>query len=409
MTENAYFVGRESALAQIHQHFTRTQHTQALTIVGRARIGKTALLQQVDAIVDPMVAWVLFVPLREAPLDSEETWLRYLFGLALDAAVGHGFSRERLPAPPDSVPDFRAWLQQTGFPEFFHVIRGARRVLYLLDNSGALIDAIQRGRLPADHGAYLHGLLQPQLDMIITISEANETRLSALVPLVNPAETVRLKRLTRIEIKALASLIAGEPVANDAAAALYTASGGQPDLAQRIARTHRPGAVSTSSIKAAAATVYTESGDFFRQEWDTLTANEQIVLTAIARILYDDPLARISADQITDWLHDTDDPLDQTAVNAALRGLDYAEIIEHSTNGFVPRSGLMQRWLMENARLAPRKAAAPPSREQSRALWAVIALGGLILLALLAALILGGLPAPVVDATIAPTVTLASP
>jgi hypothetical protein len=408
MTEHTYFVGRENALALIHQHFTRTQHTQALTIVGRARIGKTALLNQVDAIVDPMVAWVLYVPLKSAPLTSEAAWLRHLFRLALDAAVEHGFSPERLPALPADSGDFRGWLQQTGFPEFFHVIRGARRVLYLLDDIGQLIDAMQRGSLPADHGAYLSSLLQPQLDMIVAISEANEMRLSALTPLVNPAETVRLKRLTRTEIKALASVVAGEPIANDTAAALYTTSGGQPELAQRIAQQHGTGNVSAESLKAAASAVYSPSSDFFRSEWDTLTANEQIVLTAISRILYDDPLARINADRLTEWLHDTDDPLDQTAVNAALRGLDYAEIIEHGSTGFVPRSSLMQRWLMENARLAPHKASSPPSSEQSRALWALVAVGVLLLL-VVAVLMLNGLPAPVLDTTISPTVTLSSP
>lgn len=403
------FVGREKSLALIHNHITRPDHHRALALIGRAGMGKTTLLRHFDSMFDPSLVWGLYVPLGETPLTTEANWLRVLFECMLEAAVTHGFSRERLPVIPSGSVDWRAWLKETGLPELFHVVRAARRVVILIDDAGVLLDKIARGAFPADHPAYLQSLIQPQLDIILTLNDPDEMRLSALAPLVDAAEAFRLVALTREAVGAGLSAIHGGEVADTLIDAAYSTTGGHPLLLQRLLAQLTP-PITPESIKAAAQTVYTQSGALFRDMWQNLTANEQIVLTAISKILYEDPLAALSPDRLAQWLLDSNDPLDVTTVSAALRGLEYAEIVSHAGGGFTVRAALMQRWLIENARLTAPTVSAAPTGEQRRALFALIAVALVVLLVIALALTFSGLPAPTPpDAILSPTVTLANP
>ena len=89
--------------------------------------------------------------------------------------------------------------------------------------------------------------------------------------------------------------------------------------------------------------------------------NERLVLTAITDLIFEDPLDKISVPLLQTWLTDTDYPLDTTAILSALRSLEYNEIVTGMPDAIVLTSGLMQTWLLENARLQ-NKNAKPASR-----------------------------------------------
>ncbi len=376
------FAARDDALARIHQHLTTESHPQALVFVGRAACGKTALLRAFDTVFDPLNVWGLYIDLKTAPLHDESAWLRLLFTRAYDAALAHGFSAERLPTLPDSVDDLRAWLTETGYPELFRVIRAARRIVYLLDNADALLDALARGTLPATHPAYLQSLLGSQCAMILTVPLADEARLSALAPLVGDATPFRLRHFDTTQVAQVVAAVTNQPLDKTLGQEVAQLSGGQPMLTRYIAEHLARG----EALPAAADAVYTQALGFFRQQWDSLNENERRTLSAMAALTYANPLTTFTASALEAWLADSDAPLDLTAVNVALRGLEYHEIIAPTSQGVTLRGELLRRWLIAYARhpsaVVVRPRARPASLPESvpRVLWILLAVGTVLAL-----------------------------
>lgn len=409
------FGGRAQALVRLHQHGVRPAQSPALTFIGRARIGKTALLRRLPHILDPAVTIGLYFDLAEADLRDEARWLARLYTTAFEAALALGFSAERLPALPHPLPGapaLREWLTTEGYPGLLHVIRPHRRLICLLDNAGALIDALtdDAPTLPDDHPAYLASLTGAQFGWVLTVALDDEGRLDALAPLVNPADLIRLTALTPGEV---GELFSGAP--DSAISALVSATGGEPELLRAFwqvldvgsSPAERLPALTASAVKAATPRVYAQCEPFLRARWMALTPNERLALTALASLLYDDPLKPIPPDRIEAWLTDSDYPADRTTIHVALRGLEYAELTESQAGGVRVRSGLQKAWLIEHARLpAPRAGGGLSLRDLPRRVQVALVVG-LVALVLLA-LAVGLSPAPVItdDPQPAPTVSL---
>jgi hypothetical protein len=114
--------------------------------------------------------------------------------------------------------------------------------------------------------------------------------------------------------------------------------------------------VTLEDTKALTPKVYTYGDDDYRYMWSRLSLNERLVLTAISGLLYGDPLGRIEAATIEGWLVETDYPMDITSINAALRSLEYREIVQATADGLRLTAEMLQTWLLENARLSERAA-----------------------------------------------------
>lgn len=431
------FAGRDAELARLHQSVTAPQTSEALVFMGRRRIGKTALLNQFDAAFDELFIGV-FIPLDTFPLHSESAWLRALYQAIYETLVTRGFSLERLPHIPEHLArvdayadDWRTWLVDEAMPEVARVIRAARRIVLLMDDAGYLLDAVENGTLPRDHGAFLARLIHPQLHIVLTASEEDEDRLSTLSPLVNAMGATRLGQLSREGVAAVLSVADVQ----DSADEVYEATGGLPELVRRagyhlVERGDKP-----TAIKDVLAQVYADGEATFRQMWEGLNRSERLVLTAIASLLYADPLRPITPERIEAWLVETDFPQDLTTVQATVRGLEYREIIRHELpdttrkhpGGLRLTAGLMQRWLLENARLnmpadkPASEAARPTTRDRTqpqtpstadtpqnnRILWIAVAIAAVLFVLLMLALTSNGAAINPSATTPQPTVTLA--
>ena len=121
-------------------------------------------------------------------------------------------------------------------------------------------------------------------------------------------------------------------------------------------------------------------------------------------VLYDDPLNTIDTARIEGWLVETDYPLDPTAINAALRSLEYAEIVHSTPNGLVITTGMMQTWLLAHARLGQGPVGTPESPAFSLDWRWVIAIVVVVVIVLLA---ISSAGQPGANTTPLPTVTLA--
>ncbi|MFN8372383.1 MAG: hypothetical protein U0694_05845 [Anaerolineae bacterium] len=382
----APFAGRQQAFTRIYGYLSDVERVQAFALVGRRQIGKTAFLWQFDAVFGDTYVGV-FVPMEALPLRSEGLWLAALARQMMTAIARREYTLSRVPEIPNEVE--RVWFANEFLPAIYHAIRPHRRLVLLLDNAHLLIDPIARGDLPPDTFDLLAELLQrdAQLAAVLTLDAEREQDMPAMQPLVG--EIHRLGNLTQDECTLL--LPEGAP-----ADAVYKATAGQPALVQRFA--YR--LLQNPNAKAASAAVYASAQNEFRDDWQRLTRNERLILTAVSSLLYADPLRGCEADAISKWLVETDYPLDITAINAALRSLEYREILTHDSKGYVPAAGLMQRWLLENARLE--SAAHPPTR---RRWWLVALVAALVFAALLLFIALSG-STPSSSGSVQPTVTL---
>jgi hypothetical protein len=250
--------------------------------------------------------------------------------------------------------------------------------------------------LPPDTFSYLQALLEAhsQLGMALTIDARREPDLAMLSPLVDAMSVVRL---TGLRLEECGHLLR-EPVtgmytlSDESIAAIHRATGGHPHLLQCYgyhlfhywqAHLDEP-VIPESAVNSLAVQVYNDSEKEFKETWQGLTLHERLVLTASGSLLYADPLRKIDTEGIEAWLVETDYPIDSTAINAAIRSLEYDEIVGSTPQGIVISAGLMQKWLLENAQLGEAPAGV---RGRSRfSVWlflaALIAVLGLIALAL---------------------------
>ncbi len=361
-TALAPFAGRQKAFEHLYQRLTDPNSAGVSIILGRRDIGKTALLRHFNAYFDESFIPV-YLPLLNENVRSESDWLNIVALNTMQVLSNKDFSLNKLPKQNAEDAAMRRWMTSEYLPEAFDLIRG-RRLVWLLDDTGSLIQWTRAGKLPADHFAFLDSLVKQyqNLGIIMAMDSRYEMLIPGMSPLVNVTDVYRLANLTEDETRTLMQ----QPVKNEfrvndeAATAIFNATGGQPRIAQRFGAalydyhqvTDTPRTVLTAEdVKNVTSTVQQQSAADFQKIWEETTHNERLILTGITRLMYDDPLAPITVSTLSNWLVESDFPLDLTAINAALRGLEYSELIENGKGGIHLRSSLMQTWLLQHAEL----------------------------------------------------------
>lgn len=407
------FAGRQRAFEHLYQHLTDPAGAGVSVILGRRDIGKTALLRHFSDYFDDNFIGV-YIPLKERSIRSEADWLDRLALDTLQALGERDFSLYRLPRPGSEGRDMRKWLADDYLNDTFHIIRG-RRLVWLIDDAGALIRWLHEEKLPDDHFEYLNGLVTQfrDLGVVLALDSRYETDIAVLSPLVRVTDVFRLSNLTASETAQLMRqpVVENYHVSDEVAAAAQTASAGQPRLAQRLgAHLYRQwetrptlNTVTVEDVKTVTPAVRHESEADFRRVWEEAGRNGRLVLTAITRLLVSDPLTPIDAKAIAGWLIESDFPLDMTAINAAVRSLEYDEVVENSPSGIRISSGLMQPWLLENAEL---QAGAVPTAAPPQKRWLGLAAAALLLLVVLLVFIVSQQQSPAAPAANTPPPTL---
>lgn len=415
----APFVGRQKAFEHLYQQLTDPVKAGITIILGRQHVGKTALLQHFHPFFDETFVSI-YVPLKQMSLDDEAVWLKTLARRTMSALAERGFTLSHLPGEPPAEGDMRDWFGEKFLGEVLNIIRRYRRLVYLIDDADSLIRPVKEGQADEHLLSFLHRMLDhhSHFRVVMTLDAEYEADMSPLSPLVSLTDVFRLTNLSADECLQLLqdpvqSLYTVSP---EAAAAIYQAASGQPHLVQRFGhhlfRHYQAipnfSVVTPDTVKQITPAVYAESEADFRQVWQRLSQNEQLVLRAITELLYHDPLAAISPQAIAAWFVETDFPLDSTAVHATLRSLEYRELV--STTPIQISSGLMQTWMLDNVhrtmpvmKYTARGSLEPLRKNQRR--FAAAGIAGLILLVLIVLIILGSPPQPT-ELPPQPTVTL---
>lgn len=412
----APFAGRQDELARLDHYLKDPAANAALVFMGRRWLGKTALLQRFDSVFDDQFVHA-HLPLKLVDLSSENALLQAITDAVADLLAERDITISRIPSPDPDAPILRDWFSGTWLPGIFQIIRSHRKLVLLMDDAHVWLDA-ESGE--GWHGAtfdFFHDLLQqhPQLRIVLTFAAEREDHLTKLNPLVSPAHIQRLGYLTTEATGWLLRYPGLYAVPDESVTAVQRSTGGHPQLLQRFAHhiyqyhdTH-PGerTITPQIIRTLTPGVYHASIEELANIWAESTDVEQFVLVAFSQIRYNDPLKAITADVIAAWLLDSDYPLDQTAVNAALRGLEYREVVVLRSSGIELTCHMLQTWLLENTIRGTARAVAVP--ELPVRLPVIIAAVVIVVVALVLLISLSNTPQTETAATSppAPTVTLA--
>jgi len=346
------FAGRHDVFAQMQQYLIDPSDRHALLIIGRDGMGKTSILQQFAYVLEDNV-----IPCYVSMSDMDfEDWLFALIEQTNQALAQSSFTISRLPQLAEKEGTLRDWFLQEYLPEVNKLIRSHRRVVWLMDDVEYLLDAMKNNRLPEDILAFLYAFLQANLQfgIVLTLDEDNEARVNELVPLVDVGIFQRLSPLSVDETADLMKQF-GLTIEPDGIEHIHNLTDGYPRILQYMGEVLQPSrhmTISKVEVDAVVTSVYQQSHETYRNLWqNSLSQNERLVLTAISGLLYDDPLADLTTQRIEKWLLETDYPLDMTAVNAGIRGLEYRELVFGGMTNMRIRAGLFQRWLIEHARM----------------------------------------------------------
>ncbi|MBI5668311.1 MAG: hypothetical protein HZC41_09915 [Chloroflexi bacterium] len=410
------FAGRQKAFERLYQQITDPVQARTTIFLGRQHVGKTAFFLHFHPFFEETYVGV-YVPLGYTPLNHEADWLKALAQRTTAALVGRNFTLSRLPEIQPDQGSSRDWYETEYLPEALAAIRRYRRLVYLFDDVEHLLAAVADGRLPPDTFDFWHRLQEQhrQLSLALTMDAEREAEVARLAPLAAVTDSFRLTNLTAEESADLLRQPVAQlyTVSDEAAAVIFRATGGDPRLLQRFgqhlfrhyeAEPQRT-TLTSEDVKAITPAIYRESEADLARRWETLPPNERLALRAIIGLLYADPLTPISPADIEAWLVETEFPLDSTAIHAALRSLEYRELI-----GGTPlhvTSGLMQTWLLDNVRQSQPARRAPTAAATAHRPWWLIG-AALVVLAIVVLVILSivQMPQGAAQFTPQPTVTL---
>ncbi|MCU0480338.1 MAG: hypothetical protein MUE54_03905 [Anaerolineae bacterium] len=363
--------GRDDLHTKIRAQLANTPH-EPLVVIGRKAVGKTTFLHGLIETA-PQNAIPIFMALQTVTIDDETHFWVMFSQHILDGLNWYGLSLSDVPMNEgESGYD---WFVGGFLPMVTKVLR-QRYLLILWDDAHRLMT----DSLP-DIFIHLRGICSGYVQMVFALDTHHEDKMSQFMPFITTKHQYRLGNLSRLGCEII--LRHHQPsIGNDMIDSIYAAAGGLPRLIGR----YEDELGKYADIKALNHAVYVLSVDDFWGIWTSRTPDEQLVLTAIADLFYDDPLRPITTTTIAAWSAKSDYLLDETAINAALRGLLYDEIIQMSHNQIRVNGEHFRKWLLENARIGGEITPKPASNISLMLIIITLVIVGMVLVVILSVL-----------------------
>lgn len=398
------FFGREDIFAFIRQRLVSGRQATAVALIGSQSIGKTSALYQMQHHIEARYI-TAYLNLAELSLNQPDDLFRAMAEVSWQALDAVGVSTYRLPPLPESV-DVTTWFFENYLELLLSALRRSRRLLYLFDDAHGLLDAIDRGALPAELGITLGQMIaqDERLDIIFAIDAQYEARLGSFEPLSDPLLHKRLGFLDDQAAEALTRQPATPfyQLQPEAVETIVSMAGGHPYLLQvlnrqiwdRSATRRHKGLVTLDDVRAVLEAAIREAEPILHLAWDDSTPDEQIVLSALTDLTTTGRGDPIGTEDISLWLaRANNEALDETALAAALRRLEYREIVRSPVAGMYNfAAGLQYQWLLHKSDVEFTPALAVVPRRKVRR-WLLIPSAIVLVAAAVLALLLGQLAA----------------
>jgi hypothetical protein len=394
----ARFYGREEVFAFFRQHLVGSALDHALVLIGRRGLGKSSVLRQLHYRIEDRYRPVI-VSLGLLNLSSEQSLIAGLVDEIHLAFQQAEISTFRLPDWPtveegEDAPDLREWFRSDFVGGAVAALR-IRHLLLALDDAHLLLDAMDRGALPADWLHYLGDLMKAydRLDMVLALDAAYEGRILGIDLINDPALHFRLaemspdaaERLVREPVEGILQYESG------VVEQILALAGGHPFLLHSICRLlfrrseernhHAP--ITENDLTAIQDAALDQAGEIFSPLWDGATPNERLTLTALVRLDAIEPGAPISFEAIFGWLTGAGYALTRTQLAAALRSLDYNGLVHASADQCTLPARLVAAWVEANTAPPP---AGEPEKQRSTAA-RVVPVAGVIAVILIVAIL----------------------
>jgi hypothetical protein len=393
----AAFFGRADLFAFIRQYLVGGRRAQTIALIGGRGMGKTSTLFACGHRIEGRII-AAYVPLADV---EPGRIFAAMAESARDSVAAAGIAPDRLPDPPDDAS--YDWFADAFVPMLLSVLRN-RRILFTFDHTGELIKAIEYGAADPDISSQLSTLnaLHERLNMIFAVDNDDEQRIETFEPLQDQTLYRRLGMLTVGEAEELTRTLS-EPhytIDDDAVEGIVSMTGGHPALLHSLnsviwesARAENRTRVALQQVENALTPALAEAYPILRGVWDDSTDTEKAVLTTMTTLTETGRGRPVRVDALrTYFVRESDTPPDETSIAAALRSLEYREVLATTAAGeYIFGYGLQFRWLKSQgigyAVYRPPQSA-PAVRTPSRA---VFAFGAVIIAAAALALILGQL------------------
>lgn len=358
VSDPTHFFGRDQALAFLKLNLSGRVNDKALVIMGQRGIGKSSLLSYLPLVVDERYP-AIHIDLSTLDLSSPVALVAMIVDKARVMMNAIQASTYRLPAFPDPTNptvDVLQWLVDEYLDVALAAIRRERHMVLMLDNIELLFDAMERGAFPADFMDYLQAMLvrYDQLDLLATMHIIDEQRVLRTAPFDEPHFHFRLTVLSPEESRALMT----EPVAEvyqlapQALVRVQSLTGGHPFLLQAVGRllyrrweeARHIDMVTETDLDAIYPAALEMAGDTVDSLWQALSVNERLALTAMLDLWQHQET--IHPNDLRGWLQKTDYPLNELQLAAALRSLEYWDIVRSVGEGHYAFAAELQAvWL----------------------------------------------------------------
>lgn len=354
----AWFFGRTEVFAFFRQHLVGTAHDHALVLIGRRGLGKSTVLTQLQLDEQYVLA---MVSLGAADLTSEAALLAELAEDIRQALDQWGLSTYRLPTWPEDEPDTdnrREWFK-TEYLEVVLAALRARHLLIMLDDAHLLLEAIERGVLPADLIDYLGNLLaaHERLNLVWALDAAYEGRILNIDLLNDPALHIRLAELPCADAERLVREPVGETLhyEDGVVERILAWAGGHPFLLHSICRLlfrrseerNHAGPVTDNDLNAIHDAVLEQADEIFSPLWARTTPNERITLQTIIEL--GTPGGDVEFEALYHRLAGAGYTLNRTQLAAALRSLDYEGLVHAQEDRYTLPAALIRTWVSANS------------------------------------------------------------
>ena len=232
------FVGREDVFAFFRQHLVGAPPAHGLVLIGRAGLGKSAVLHQLERQIDERYRPCI-IRLGALDLSGEDHLLAALVEAIHATLEGTGASTYRLPLYACRGGTARPALVGADYLAVTMSALRLRHLLLVFDDAHLLFDAIDEGKLPGDLFAYLADLLAAydRLALVFALDTTHEDRVLGTELLSDPSLHIRLGELSRADAERLVR----EPVAGmldyeDRSSRDLSLAGGHPFLLHSVCR-----------------------------------------------------------------------------------------------------------------------------------------------------------------------------
>src|SRR5258708_4034407 len=365
-TNPGMFFGREDVFAFIRQRLIAGRRPQAIGIIGQRGMGKTSVLWQVVRQIENRYI-TAYLDLGDVRFDEVGGLFAAMADTARQALDDAGVSTYRLPPiPEDPDVDLWAWFSETYLDVTLSALRNNRRLIFLFDETSKLLDAIDRGDVPAGLDATISLLIgrDDRMDIIFAVDAEDEHRLETFSPLNDPMLHKRLNLLDPASSEALIRRPAAPyyEVGDEAFEGIMAMTGGHPFLLHTVcgllwerAIEHSLSTLTLDDVIIVMKQATDEADAVLRLAWSRSTANERLALSALTALTTTTRGMPVRAEDVRLWLiRESERPLDETSLAAALRRLEYREVLRAPTkNTYTFTNGLQHQWLVLNGDVQP--------------------------------------------------------